>query len=251
MAFYLYFQNKTHYNCTMINDEIKMSIFEHVEELRSRTIKGALFFFITTAISFSYIKEIVLILQQPANGIKFLQLAPGEYFFSSIKISSYTGLMISSPFIIYQLILFILPGLTHKETKFFLPILLSSISLFFIGIYFSFTILIPAALQFLIYYGAEIVEPIWSFEQYFDFILILLISTGLAFQIPIVQIIIGLLGVISSSQMLKAWKYILLLSTIISAILTPSTDPFTQLILSSAILILYFTSIFILKILDK
>lgn len=235
----------------MINHDIKMSIFEHIEELRSRMIKAIFFFIITTAFAFFYIKDISYILQQPASGVKFLQLAPGEYLFSSIKIASYTGLMLSSPFIIYQIILFILPGLTYKEAKLFLPLLLLSISLFFIGIYFAFNILIPAALKFLIYYGADIVEPIWSFEQYFDFVLVLLISTGLAFQIPVVQILIGLMGIISSSQMYQSWKYILLISTIISAILTPSTDPVTQITLSIAILILYFIGVLILKLLNK
>ena len=235
----------------MINNDTKMSIFEHVEELRNRSIKSTIFFILATVISFSYIKDISLILQEPANGIKFLQLAPGEYFFSSIKISSYIGLMLSIPFIIYQTIMFIIPGLTYKEVKLFLPILISSIILFFTGIYFGFTILIPAALQFLIHYGADIVEPIWSFEQYFDFILVLLISTGLAFQIPIIQIVIGLLGIISSAQMLTSWKYILLLTTIISAILTPSTDPLTQLILSLAMLTLYFAGTIVLKFLKK
>ncbi len=91
----------------------------------------------------------------------------------------------------------------------------------------------------------------WSFEQYFDFILILLISTGLAFQIPIVQIIIGLLGIASSKHMVIYWKYVLLLSTIISAILTPSTDPITQVLLSLAILSLYLGGIMTLKLLRK
>ena len=235
----------------MIKPEIKMSILEHIEELRTRTLKATIFFIISTFISFSYIKEISYLLQQPANGIRFLQLAPGEYFFSSIKISSYTGLIISSPFIIYQIVLFILPGLTSKETKFFLPILIASICLFFTGIYFSFKILIPAALHFFIKYGADIVEPLWSFEQYFDFILILLFSTGLAFQIPIIQIILGLIGTIPSAQMIKSWKYIFLIATILSAILTPSTDPITQLLLSCAILFLYFSGILILKFLKK
>lgn len=235
----------------MISKDIRMSIFEHLEELRHRAIKATLFFVIATGISFTYVNEISFILKQPAMGVKFLQLAPGEYFFSSIKISSYTGLIISSPFIVYQAILFILPGLTAKETYFFLPILFSSIFLFFIGIYFSYTILIPAALHFFINYGSDIVEPLWSFEQYFDFILILLISTGLAFQVPIIQVIIGLVGIISSKQMMHSWKYIILLATIVSAIITPSTDPFTQLFLSSAILILYFAGICILIILNK
>jgi sec-independent protein translocase protein TatC len=235
----------------MIKPEIKMSILEHIEELRSRTFKATIFFIISTFISFSYIKELSYLLQQPAIGIKFLQLAPGEYFFSSIKISSYTGLIISSPFIIYQIVLFILPGLTRTEAKFFLPILITSICLFFTGIYFSFKILIPAALNFFIEYGSEIVEPLWSFEQYFDFILLLLFSTGLAFQIPIIQIVLGLMNIISSNQMLKSWRYILLLATILSAILTPSTDPITQLLLSCAILFLYFAGILVLKLLSK
>lgn len=234
-----------------MNNDIKMSIFEHIEELRHRTIKATIFFIIATVISFNYVQDISTLLKQPAIGVKFLQLAPGEYFFASIKISSYAGLIISSPFITYQLVLFILPGLTLKETRFLLPILISSISLFFTGIYFSFTILIPAALNFFISYGSNIVEPIWSFEQYFDFILILLISTGLAFQVPIIQIIIGLLDIISTNQMINYWKYILLFSTIISAILTPSTDPITQTLLSIAILGLYFLGILILKLLHK
>jgi len=251
----LYMMNLSNNKKTKINGTIdrdmQMSIFEHLEELRYRAIKAVIFFIIATGISFTYVNEISFLLQQPATGVKFLQLAPGEYFFSSIKISSYTGLTISSPFIIYQIVLFILPGLTIKETKFFLPILISSILLFFIGIYFSYKILIPAALHFFINYGSNIVEPLWSFEQYFDFILILLISTGLAFQIPIIQVIIGLVGLVSSQKMINSWKYIVLVSTVVSAILTPSTDPFTQLFLSLAILILYFTGVCILMVLHK
>lgn len=233
------------------NNDIKMSIFEHLEELRIRAIKATLFLSIVTIICFTYVKDISNFLTKPALGVQFLQLAPGEYFFSSIKISSYTGMIFSSPFIVYQIVLFILPGLTAKETRFFLPILISSILLFFTGIYFSYSILIPAALHFFINYGSDIVEPLWSFEQYFDFILILLFSTGIAFQIPIIQIIIGLLNIISSTKMFQAWRYILLLSTIISAVITPSTDPITQSCLSLAILALYFTSAFILKTLNK
>ena len=100
-------------------------------------------------------------------------------------------------------------------------------------------------------YGAEIVEPMWSFEQYFDFLLLLLFSTGLAFQIPVIQLICGILNIISSKEMYASWRYILLMSTIIGAILTPSTDPVTQLLLSLAILLMYFTSIFILLLLGK
>nr|YP_009295974.1 Sec-independent translocase component C [Schizymenia dubyi]AOM64909.1 Sec-independent translocase component C [Schizymenia dubyi] len=234
-----------------LENETEMSIFEHLEELRQRVFLSLLIFIITTIVCFVYIKHIAYLLQQPAIGIKFLQLAPGEYFFASIKVAIYTGFLLSSPFILYQVIIFILPGLTNKEAKFIIPLLFSSICLFFTGVFFSYKILAPAALTFLMNYGADIVEPIWSFEQYFNFILLLLFSTGLAFQVPVIQILLGILDIISSKQMLLYWRYIIFIATIIGAILTPSTDPITQIIMSSAIFLLYLSGILILKVLKK
>lgn len=233
------------------NYDPEMSISEHLVELRYRLLTTLLVFFLTTLSAFTILKRLTIFLQEPAIGVKFLQLAPGEYFFVSMKIAIYTGVLLSCPFAIYQIIRFILPGLTKKEAKFVVPSLVGSIILFFVGIFFGYYILAPAALTFFINYGSDIIEPIWSFEQYFDFILLLLLSTGLAFQIPILQIFLGLLNIITSQQMLSAWKYIVVLSTVIGAILTPSTDPFTQLIMSFAILALYFTGVMILIILKK
>nr|YP_009541853.1 Sec-independent translocase component C [Neogoniolithon spectabile]AYR06062.1 Sec-independent translocase component C [Neogoniolithon spectabile] len=233
------------------NNNFKMSVFEHLEELRQRTLKATLFFIIVTCLSLKDINFVSSILIRPALGIKFLQLAPGEYFFATVKVSIYTGILFSSPFIIYQLVLFILPGLTTKEAQVFLPLVASSILLFFSGLYFAYNILIPASLYFFINYGSDIVEPLWSFEQYFDFVILVLISTGITFQIPILQILIGLLNIVSSRTMLESWKYVLFFSTILGAILTPSTDPITQLSLSVAIVSLYFISAFIVKSIEK
>ena len=233
------------------NQSDNMSLIEHLEELRSRLFSAFIIFCIITIFCLIYIKDISFLLEQPASGIKFLQLAPGEYIFVSIKIAIYTAFIFSSPFIIYQIIKFILPGLTTKEALYIIPTLIASIILFFIGITFAYTILIPAALHFLINYGSDIVEPFWSFDEYFNFILILLFSTGLAFQIPIIQIILGLLNILSSQYMLEYWKYIVFLSTILSAIITPSTDPITQIFMVLAILSLYFSGILILKTLNK
>lgn len=233
------------------NNNSNMSIFEHLEELRQRIFAALVMFIVITIFCFLYTKNISSILQQPANGIKFLQLAPGEYFFASIKISIYTGFTLSSPFTLYQIILFILPGLTKKEASILIPVLVSSTFLFFIGILFAYKVLVPAALKFLITYGSNIVEPIWSFEQYFNFILMLIFSTGIAFQIPIIQIILGITQIVSSSKMLNYWKYTLFISTIFGAILTPSTDPLTQICMSLAIIILYFLGIIVLKSINK
>jgi len=128
-----------------------------------------------------------------------------------------------------QLILFLLPGLTKNETKVILPLLLSSLILFGLGLTFSYYTLIPAALNFFLNYSEEVIEPFWSFDQYFEFILVLFYSTGLAFQIPILQILIGLLNIVSAKQMLNAWRYVILMSTILGAVLTPSTYSNTKL----------------------
>jgi sec-independent protein translocase protein TatC len=225
---------------------LELPFSEHIEELRQRTF--LLFWVIIglTCIAFVEVKDLVKILELPIQNVKFFQISPGEYFISTIKISFYTGLLFSSPFVIGQLILFLLPGLTKKETKIILPLLLSSLILFGLGLAFSYYTLIPAALNFFLNYSEEVIEPLWSFDQYFEFILVLFYSTGLAFQIPIIQILVGLLNLVSPKQMLEAWRYVVLVSTIFGAILTPSTDPLTQLLLSFAILLLYFSGLGIL-----
>jgi len=230
---------------------LELPFSEHIEELRQRIFLVFGIILLFTCIAFIEVKDLVKILEFPIKNVKFFQLAPGEYFISTIKISFYTGLFFSSPFFLSQLILFLLPGLTEKETKIILPLLLSSLVLFTLGLTFSYYTLIPAALNFFLSYSEEVLEPLWSFDQYFEFILVLFYSTGLAFQIPILQILVGLLNIVSTQQMLNAWRYIILISTVLGAILTPSTDPLTQLLLSLAILVLYFSGLGILFLIKK
>ena len=240
---------KTNSNFNFTNNSIitlELPFSEHIEELRQRIFLVFGIILLLTCFAFIEVKSLVKILELPVSNVKFFQISPGEYFISTIKISFYTGLLFSSPFIIGQLILFLLPGLTKKETKIILPLLLSSLVLFGLGLAFSYYTLIPAALNFFLNYSEEVLEPFWSFDQYFEFILVLFYSTGLAFQIPILQILIGLLNILSPIQMLRAWRYVILVSTILGAILTPSTDPLTQLLLSLAILLLYFSGLGIL-----
>ena len=230
---------------------LELPFSEHIEELRQRIFFVFWIILLLTCAAFIEVKSLVKILELPVSNVKFFQISPGEYFISTIKISFYTGLLFSSPFIVSQLILFFLLGLTKKETKIILPLLLASLLLFGIGLAFSYYTLIPAALNFFLNYSEEVLEPFWSFDQYFEFILVLFYSTGLAFQIPIIQILVGLLNIVSTNQMLGAWRYIILLSTILGAILTPSTDPLTQLLLSTAILLLYFSGLGILFLLKN
>jgi sec-independent protein translocase protein TatC len=230
---------------------LELPFSEHIEELRQRIFHIFWIILLLTCAAFFEVKFLVKILQLPVNNVKFFQTAPGEYFVSTVKISFYTGLLFGSPFAIGQLILFLLPGLTKKETKVILPLLISSLGLFMLGLVFSYYALIPAALNFFLNYSDEVIEPLWSFDQYFEFVLVLFYSTGLAFQIPIIQVLLGLLNIVSTNQMINSWRYVILVSTIIGAVLTPSTDPLTQLLLSAAILLLYFSGIGILLLIKN
>ena len=221
----------------LVDDEMALS--EHIEEFSERLVFCLIFLLFATILCFVDIKEIVRIFQAPAIGVKFLQFAPGEYFFASVKIAVFCGILISSPLILYQLLLYLIPGLTKNERDVILPVSLGSGILFIVGLAFSYFFLVPAALRFFIAYGSEVVEPFWSFDQYFDFIAVLLFATGIAFQVPAVQVVLGLLEIVTGEKMLSVWKYVIVICTIVAAIITPSTDPVTQILLSAALLSLY------------
>lgn len=234
-----------------IPDELEMPLFDHLEELRRRIFYSLGAIAVGIVGCFVAVKPIVRLLEIPAAGVKFLQLAPGEYFFVSIEVAGYSGLLVASPFILYQIIQFVLPGLTRRERRAIGPIVLGSSVLFVAGLVFAYWALIPAALNFFISYGSGVVEQQWSIDRYFKFVLLLLFSTGLAFQIPVVQGLLGLLGIVTSRQMLSGWRYMVLVAAVLGAILTPSTDPLTQSLLAGAVVGLYLAGTGLVKLLGR
>jgi sec-independent protein translocase protein TatC len=219
-----------------------------LEELRRRIFYSLIAVAVGAVGCFIFVKPLVQVLEVPAQGVKFLQLAPGEFFFVSLKVAGYSGILVASPVILLQIILFVLPGLTRRERRLIVPVVLGSSVLFFAGLFFAYIALIPAALNFFVSYGAEVVEQAWSIERYFEFVLLLLFSTGIAFQIPVIQLILSFLGIISSQTMLSGWRFVVLGAVILGAILTPSTDPLTQSLLAGAVLGLYFGGIGVVKL---
>ncbi|MEH1966565.1 MULTISPECIES: twin-arginine translocase subunit TatC [unclassified Nostoc] len=231
--------------------EVEMSLFDHLEELRLRIFYSLIAVAVGIIGCFFAVKPIVQLLEVPAQGVKFLQLAPGEYFFVSLKVAAYTGFVLTSPFILYQIIQFVLPGLTRRERRLLGPVVLGSSVLFAAGLVFAYLLLIPAALKFFISYGADVVEQLWSIDKYFEFVLLLLFSTGLAFQIPIIQLLLGNLNIVSSERMVSGWRYVIMGAVVLGAVLTPSTDPLTQSLLAGAVLGLYFGGVGLVKLTGK
>jgi sec-independent protein translocase protein TatC len=231
--------------------EVEMSFSDHLEELRIRLFYSVISVVVGAIGCFTIANQLVSLLEIPAKGVKFLQLTPGEYFFVSVKVAGYGGILVAMPVVIYQIIRFLLPGLTRKERQLVLPVVIGSSFLFVGGLAFAYYLLIPAALNFLVSYGADVVEQLWSIDRYFEFVLVLLLATGLLFQVPVLQIVLALLGIVSSAQMLKGWKSIVVGAMVVGAVVTPSTDPITQSLLAGAVLGLYFSGVGCVKLLGK
>ncbi len=234
-----------------IPDPAEMSFFDHLEELRTRLFVSLISVLVSAIACFFFVRPIVAWLEIPAQGVKFLQLAPGEFFFVSFQVAGYTGILLASPMILYQIVRFVIPGLTRRERKLLAPVVFGSSILFFTGLAFAYFMLIPAALNFFISYGGDVVEQLWSIDKYFKFVLLLMFCTGLTFQIPVIQLLLGYLNIVSSEQMLSGWRIVVLGAAILGAVITPSTDPLTQSLLGGAVLLLYFGGVGAVKLTGK
>jgi len=223
--------------------EVEMSLVDHLEELRRRILRSLLAVVVAAAGCLVFVKPLVRLLEMPADGIRFLQLAPGEFLFVSLKVAGYAGLSLALPWVLYEILSFVLPGLTRRERRLVAPAVAGSAVLFAAGLAFAWWALVPAALRFLVSYGADVVEPSWSIERYLDFVLLLMVATALAFQLPVLQLILGALGLIRARTMLAAWRWVLLAAAVAGAVLTPSTDPVTMLLLGGAITSLYLVGV--------
>ncbi|MEY3736041.1 MAG: Sec-independent protein translocase protein TatC [Cyanobacteriota bacterium] len=231
--------------------EVEMTLVDHLEELRRRVLRSLLAVVLAAAACLAFVRPLVKLLEEPAVGIRFLQLAPGEFLFVSIKVAGYAGLTLALPYVLYEGLAFVLPGLSRREQKLVGPAVAGSALLFAAGLAFAWWALIPAALRFLVGYGADVVEPLWSIERYMDFVLLLMLATGLAFQLPVLQLLLGALGLLKAQTMLSAWRWVVLIAALAGAVLTPSTDPVTMLLLSGAITALFLIGVALVALSER
>lgn len=234
-------------------DDFEMPIWDHLEELRERVLVGALAAGVAILGCFFFSKDLVVFLEAPVaeKGVRFLQLSPGEFFFTTLKVGGYAGILIATPTVLYEIVAYVIPGLTKSERQFLAPIIFGSSILFYLGLFFSYEILTPAALNFFVSYADGAVESLWSIDQYFEFVLVLMLSTGLAFQVPVIQVMLGQLGLVTSQAMFSQWRFVVVGATIAAAVLTPSTDPFTQTLLAVPLIGLYMGGAGVVRLLEE
>lgn len=224
-------------------DQKNMPFTKHLEELRYRLVVV----FVTIGGCFIALyplsKNLLIILQTPIEE-KLYMLAPTEAFIVLLKLSLFGAIVVSLPMTLYQLWAFIAPGLYANEKKYVLPFVFLGTLFFGIGGLFSYKIILPFGLKFLLGFGGGIVEPVISVANYITFVTRMILVFGAVFELPLIVLFLTKVGIVTPALMRTYRKYAIVGAFILGAILTPP-DVFTQILMAGPLIILYELSIWV------
>ncbi len=224
-----------------------VTFWDHLDELRKRILRSTLFVAVGAGVGFALSDRARDFLMQPFReavpGTLSL-LGPSEGFVIEIKIAILLGLLVSSPFVAWQLYGFVGPGLRKKEKLWLWPIVAISTLLFWGGVAFSWMIL-PTALQFLGSFAEVGLQNFWSLNSYISLVLFLLLAFGVIFQLPLVMGLLIATGLVSSAFFRRHRRIAIVVIFILAALATPTTDALTMMLMVAPMIILYETAIWI------
>ncbi len=238
------------------NEDPKMSLTEHLTELRKRLTNSL----IAVAVAFlgcyffkDHLFDIItapLIRALPEKSY-LIYTGLTQAFFTYMKISFFAALIVTSPFIFYQVWKFVSPALLPREKMYVIPFVLSSTILFVGGILFGYFVVLPPAFAFFVSFNNQYLQAMITFNDYLSLFVKFLLGFGLSFQLPILIFFLAKLGIVTDKLLSKNRKYAILLIFIVAAILTPSPDALSQILMAIPLLFLYEVSIFIAKFAKK
>ena len=236
-----------------MNDK-PLPIREHLLELRRRLTYSVIAVLVCSALAFAFHQTILRLLMEPAA--QFVDLPFGkpvytdltEYLSIAAKTSLLTGLFISLPFVLYQIVMFISPGLKPSERRYLYALIPVSLLAFAAGALFGYRILFPPMVNFLLNFGADVAIPMIRIGRYMDLMLRLLFWMGLIFEMPVVTFFLARIGVLSPDFLARHRRYAIVLAFILGAIITPTFDPINQALVAAPIIILYEVSVWIAKV---
>ncbi|SFL66442.1 twin-arginine translocase subunit TatC [Pelosinus propionicus] len=226
-----------------------MSLVEHLQELRRRLIIIIIAVAAGSLISYFYAAELVQYITAPAG--KLYYMSPAEAFFTYIRVSVFAGFLLALPIVLYQVWAFVVPALTKKEHMASIILVPSSVLLFFIGITFSYLLVLPAGIKFFMGFATDNLQPLLSLGEYLSFVISFLLPFGFIFELPLFIIVMAKFGLISSSFLTGKRKHVLVLSFVVGAVISPTPDVFSQTMVAVPVIVLYELSILIVKYLLK
>lgn len=227
----------------------RMTFLEHLDELRKRITHAVIGLVVGFVLAFAIVDRVQeLVFARLAADIPNQSLIftdPGEAFFLWIKIAALTGVLISSPFLMWQVWLFIAPGLYAKEKKLAIPFVISSSALFVGGAAFSHYVVFPFAWTFFASFSNDFLEFMPRVQPVFSLYVKLLLGMGLVFQMPVLMFVLARLGIVNARFLMRNMKYAVLAIFVAAALITPDGSPVTQILVAGPLFGLYLIGILV------
>ncbi|HEX6262104.1 MAG TPA: twin-arginine translocase subunit TatC [Actinomycetota bacterium] len=239
-----------------------MSVVEHLEELRTRIFVALVAILVMSVIGFVFYQDILEIILRPYRRAlatlppgaipggalegRLVYSSPTDPFITFLKVGFFSGLMLALPLILYQVWAFVTPGLTKRERRLGAPFVLLSVALFAGGAVFAYAI-IPRGLRFLLGFGGESLVPLLTVDRYVGFIIMVVLAFGLSFEFPLLMMFLAAARVITSDQMRTWRRYVYLGLVVFAALVTPTQDPYTMLLMTVPLILFYEAAILVAR----
>lgn len=236
-------------------DEKKLPLTSHLQELRKRLILSfiavGIGFFLCYALKeflFDILAAPLLTMMPKGGSLIFISVA--EAFFTYMKVAFIASVILTSPFILYQIWAFVAPGLYQKEKKYAIPLVVGGSLFFALGVLFGYFVAIPFGFRFLLGYATDFIKPMPSMKEYLSFSIKFLLAFGLVFEFPVVLVVLAKIGVVDAKMLARHRKYAILLIFVFAAVMTPP-DIISQVLMALPLIGLYELSIFLSRIFGK
>jgi sec-independent protein translocase protein TatC len=228
--------------------ELRMSLLDHLNELRSRAFKAAVALALGFGVGVLTAGPVLEFLKRPYGANQFIALGPTDSIVAVFRVALLIGGILAIPVITYQLLMFIIPGLTTRERRIILSALPAIFLLFLLGVLFTWAILIPPAIGFFNNFMPELFIAQWTADRYLGFVTALLFWMGVAFEAPLIFFILSLLGVVTPRALIRNWRVAVVGSAVAAALITPTVDPINMMLVMGPLLALYTLSIILVFI---
>ncbi|MEO8457260.1 MAG: twin-arginine translocase subunit TatC [Chloroflexota bacterium] len=225
-----------------------LTLMEHLSELRYRVFASSIAVVLGLVISAAFANRVIDFLEQPAKDrapadFQFQFIEPFENFVTYFHVALLGGLIIGMPVIVYQFLRFIAPGLRGSERRWLYGTVVGATGLFLLGVTFAYYVALPPALDFLLNFNNDLARPNIRLGSYIDFVTRLLFWIGVSFETPLIVMFLGKFGIVSAGQLLKWWRYAVVIIAVIAAVITPTVDPVTMSLVMAPMIVLYFSGI--------
>lgn len=236
-------------------DEQKLPLTSHLQELRKRLVLSFIAVGAGFAICYAFSQQLFGILSQPLlemmpSGGSLIFTSVAEAFFTYMKVAFIAGLILASPFVLYQVWAFVAPGLYRHEKRYVIPFVAAGSFFFALGVSFAYFVAIPVGFRFLLSYATDFIRPMPSMKEYLSFSIKFLLAFGLVFEFPVILVLLARIGIIDAKTLARHRKYAILLIFVFAAVITPP-DVVSQVLLALPLMGLYELSIFLSNIFGK